>query len=83
MLNIDKSIKICCEIFYEDINGVKCDSSNYFFLDYGRRVPYDSGFKNEKRGTIAFLKTIDEEDDDDSLYLISGNEDFSIYQVNI
>ena len=53
MSQIDKNITICCEF---DKNTQTCDSSNYFSLYYTNNVLYASGFENDNRKEIAFLK---------------------------
>ena len=53
---IDKSIIICCDIYEESEHTYECDSSNYFSLYYETSVTYDSGFSNDDRNQIAFLK---------------------------
>ena len=52
---IDKSIIICCDI-YEENEDIECDSSNYFSLYYENVVTYSTGFSNDDRNQIAFLK---------------------------
>ena len=52
-----ESITICCKF---DINTETCDSSNYFSLSYGIAFSYDSGFKNDNKKTVAFLKYNDQ-----------------------
>ena len=53
MFNIYYFVTVCCDY---DIDTETCDSSNYFSLYYGNSVSYNSGFLNNYRKEIAFLK---------------------------
>jgi surface protein len=50
---IDSDITICCNF---DVETETCDSSNYISLYYSNTASYSSGFANNNRNYISFLK---------------------------
>ena len=75
MQKIDKTIIICCDF---DINTETCDSSNYFSLCYGNSVSYSSGFENDNRKAIAFLKYDDQIKSAAESLSVDGNKKLDI-----
>ena len=53
MSKINPEIYICCDF---NVDTKTCDSSNYISLYYNNMVSYSSGFENENRNYVSFLK---------------------------
>ena len=77
MPKIDKSIIICCDI-YEEEENIECDSSNYFSLYYKNSVTYDTGFSNDDRNQIAFLKYNDRMLSISKIFTVPANNNLDI-----